>query len=228
MNTTDKERDRKERDWDLIFTLLRENLQGAPLPSVTLVAELHPRDPFRVLIGTMISLRTKDKVTFEATERLFSRASRPGAVLRLSEEEIADLIFPAGFFRVKAKSIKETCHILESRYGGQVPSNREELLGLPGVGRKTANLVLNLGFRIEAICVDTHVHRIANRIGWVRTRTPDETEMKLMEILPRRYWIPVNELLVGFGQKICTPASPRCSVCLLYDLCERRGVDRRR
>lgn len=218
-----------DRDWDDIFGDLRRRIEHTELPSVSQVAADHPRDPFRVLVSTMISLRTKDAVTSSASERLFARAATPAAVAALSEEEIASLIFPAGFFRTKAGHIRETARRISEEYGGIVPEDRDLLMRFPGVGRKTANLVLNLGFGIEAICVDTHVHRIANRTGWVGTKTPEETELALEKILPRRFWIPINGILVAYGKSVCTPASPRCGSCPLRDSrCARRGVGRSR
>lgn len=176
----------------------------------------------------MISLRTKDDVTFAASSRLLSQARTPREMLALSEEQIRTLIYPAGFYRTKAHSIKEVSRILAERYESTVPATVDELTALPGVGRKTANLVLGLGFAIPAICVDTHVHRIANRCGWVTTRTPNETEDHLAETLPREYWIEINELLVGYGRQICTPTSPRCSSCVIARQCGQNGVSRSR
>ncbi len=180
----------------------------------------------------MISLRTKDEVTLAASERLFAAADDPTGIAALNEDNIQKLIFPAGFYRTKARSIRETAKIIIERYGGSVPSSIDELTTLPGVGRKTANLVLNLGFGLPAICVDTHVHRISNRFGWVTTRTPEQTELALEAVLPRRHWIEINELLVGYGRKICTPLSPRCSECPFFGpgapRCDRVGVDRSR
>jgi len=146
----------------------------------------------------------------------------------LTEEEIQTLIYPVGFYRVKARNLKQIAYQLIDRFQGEVPADRQLLLSLPGVGRKTANLVLNLGFGIPAICVDTHVHRISNRLGWVRTRTPEQTEYALMEVLPQRYWIPINEVLVAYGQRVCTPQSPFCSTCPLERECPKVGVGRRR
>ena len=178
----------------------------------------------------MISLRTKDEVTLPASERLFAVADDPPRTVALDEGEIEKLIYPAGFYRTKARNIREVSRIVMERHGGRVPSSVDELTALPGVGRKTANLVLNLGFGLPAICVDTHVHRISNRFGWVTTKTPDQTELALEAILPRRHWIEINELLVGYGQKICTPLSPRCSECPFSGAthCARAGVDRSR
>jgi endonuclease-3 len=185
-------------------------------------------DPFAVLVSTMISLRTKDEVTAAASSRLLSRAGGPAALAALSEAVIARLIFPAGFYRTKARHLRAAARLLLQRHGGRVPRSMEDLLGLPGVGRKTANLVRNLGFALDGICVDTHVHRISNRLGWVRTRTPLETERALEKVLPRRWWIPVNGLLVAFGQRTCTPQSPKCSACPIRRHCARVGVTRSR
>ncbi len=184
--------------------------------------------PFAVLVSTMISLRTKDEVTAAASARLLQRAARPRELASLGEATIARLIYPAGFYRTKARHLRQAARLLEERHGGRVPPAMEELLALPGVGRKTANLVRNLGFGLPGICVDTHVHRLSNRLGWVRTRTPLETERALEAILPRRWWIPVNGLLVAFGQRTCTPQSPRCSACPIRRHCARVGVTRSR
>lgn len=210
-------------DWDQIMVHLRSVASGGELPSVSRIAR-EGRDPFRVLISTMISLRTKDDVTFAASDRLFARADTPAAMIDVAEDEIARLIYPAGFYRTKASNILHVSRILLDEYDGRVPPDIDALVALPGVGRKTANLVLGLGFGIDSICVDTHVHRIANRCAWVETRTPDQTELALAQVLPREYWIEINELLVAYGQKVCTPTSPRCSVCPIAYQCPRRGV----
>lgn len=197
--------------------------------SATTLAEVErDRDPFRLLVACVISLRTKDAVTAAASARLFAEADRPAALAALPESRIAALIYPAGFYRTKARQLREIARLLTSRHGGAVPRSREELVALPGVGRKTANLVLGLGHRVPAICVDTHVHRIPNRWGWVRTRTPEESERALEAILPRRWWIPVNDLLVTFGQNVCTPLYPDCDRCPLSGECPRLGVARSR
>jgi endonuclease III len=215
------------RDWSEIVRLLREHNGTHPLPSVSQIAR-GSRSPFRVLVSTMISLRTKDEVTTAASERLFAHADTPAALGTLSEHAIAELIYPAGFYRTKAANIREASRIIVDEHGGTVPSEMDALTALPGVGRKTANLVLGQGFGIPSICVDTHVHRIANRCGWVDTKTPEQTEHALADVLPREFWIEINELLVGYGQKTCTPTSPRCSVCVIASQCERRGVTRSR
>jgi endonuclease-3 len=186
------------------------------------------RDPFRLLVACVISLRTKDEVTAQASARLFAVAATPEALARLPERRIAKLIFPAGFYNTKARQIREIARRIARDLGGRVPADREALLGFAGVGRKTANLVLGLGFGIPAICVDTHVHRISNRLGLVRTRKPEETERALEKVLPQRLWIDINDLLVTFGQNVCQPVSPWCSRCPLADRCPRIGVGRHR
>ena len=214
-------------NWDDIFRLLQSGLRGNDKPSVSTVAE-RSSDPYRILFSTIISLRTRDEVTLAASERLFSCAGSLTELDRLSKAKIETLIYPAAFYRNKAANIKKCVSILLKDFGGKIPCSREELLQLPGVGRKTANLTLNLGFGINAICVDTHVHRISNRTGWVNTANPDETESTLEKILPERFWIPLNELLVSYGQQVCTPLSPRCSICTIRKHCIRRGVARSR
>jgi endonuclease-3 len=214
-------------EWDAIIPLLREHAVTAPVPSVSQIAR-PLRSPFRVLISTMISLRTKDEVTLAASARLFTAAASPQQLVELPEERIAELIYPAGFYRTKARHIRETSRVLLARYGGSVPDDVESLVELPGVGRKTANLVLGQGFGIPAICVDTHVHRISNRCGWVASNNPEQTEAQLQRVLPRRHWIEINELLVAYGQSVCTPTSPFCSRCSIARHCPRIGVARSR
>lgn len=194
----------------------------------TLAEEEKSRSPFRLLVACVISLRTKDEVTAEASGRLFAVAPDPEGLAQLDIEHIAKAIYPAGFYNTKARQLREIASILRDRYDGQVPADEGALLGLPGVGRKTANLVLGLGFGVPAICVDTHVHRISNRLGLVATTTPEQTERALNEVLPRDLWIPINDLLVTFGQNRCHPTSPRCTECPLDDLCPRLGVTRHR
>jgi len=195
----------------------------------TLVEEQETsRSPFRLLVACVISLRTKDEVTAEASRRLFDIAPTPEALAELEEERIARAIYPAGFYNTKAAQLKEIARIIRDDFDGEVPASEADLLAMKGVGRKTANLVLGLGFEIPAICVDTHVHRISNRLGMVSTKTPEQTELALMEVLPRDLWIPINDLLVTFGQNRCHPTSPRCTGCPLEDLCPRVGVTRSR
>lgn len=184
--------------------------------------------PLRVLISAMLSSRTKDEVTAQAAERLFKRAPDLQALARMDEEEIVDLIFPVGFYRIKAKNIKNIARILINEYNEVVPGNIDELMKLPGVGRKTANLVLGIAFNIDTITVDTHVHRISNRIGIIKTSTPAETEYDLMKVLPQKYWISFNTYLVLHGQNICKPISPWCSRCKIISFCQQIGVERHR
>ena len=188
----------------------------------------HGRDPYRVLIGCVLSLRTKDDVSFPATERLFRKAASPAEMIRRRRTTLEKLIYPAGFYRVKAGQILAISRQLLERYDGCVPDSIDELLTLPGVGRKTANLVVTLGFGKPGICVDVHVHRICNRLGWIGTGSPDESEAALRKLLPRRHWIPLNELMVRHGQTICRPVSPFCSRCPVSNDCRRVGVERSR
>lgn len=177
------------------------------------------RNPFAVLVGTVLSLRTRDAVTAVAYHRLWALAQNPGAVLKLSDAELKEAIRPVGFYRNKARSLKDISRNLLEKYEGRVPDNLEDLLALPGVGRKTANLVLTEAFGKYGICVDTHVHRILNWWGFVRTKQPDETEQVLRETLPKKWWIPINGLLVAFGQQVCRPVGPRCGECPLRKKC---------
>ena len=186
------------------------------------------QSPFRVLIATILSLRTKDTLTAVVAPRLFAAADTPESMLALPEERIAELIYPVGFYRTKARTIRQICGALLERHGGAVPRELDELLALPGVGRKTANLVLTAGYGLPGICVDTHVHRICNRWGYVQTRSPDETELALRAKLPPEYWLEINGLLVTLGQNICHPTSPRCSACPVARWCARVGVTRSR
>ncbi len=183
---------------------------------------------FKILISTVLSLRTKDDVTEKASLRLFELAVNPDAMLRLSAARIEKLVYPVGFYRTKAKNILEICRILIDRHQGKVPATMEELLALPGVGRKTANLVLTVGHGLPGICVDTHVHRISNRWGLVKTSAPEETEMALRKVLPKKFWIGYNDLLVSYGQNLCVPVSPYCSKCLIAKQCPRVGVTKSR
>ncbi len=210
-----------------VIALLEEAAGDWDVPIVTQYAD-DQRGPFAILISTLLSLRTKDEVTEAASKRLFALADRPETMVMLPEETIRQVIYPAGFYRNKARAIVEVCRELIERYESRVPDTIESLLTLKGVGRKTANLVVTLGYGKEGICVDTHVHRISNRLGYVRTRTPDETEFALRRKLPRKYWIRYNTLLVAFGRSICRPVSPLCRRCALYSDCDRVGVVRSR
>jgi endonuclease-3 len=180
------------------------------------------------LISCLLSLRTQDKTTWNASTRLFQKADTPEAMLTLSEAEIREAIFPVGFYRRKAQVILHVSHALLERFGGEVPRDLDELLSLKGVGRKTANLVLTVAYGLPGICVDTHVHRITNRWGYVRTNDPDATEQALRRRLPKEYWIELNDLLVPYGQAVCKPISPFCTTCALTAMCPRIGVTRHR
>jgi endonuclease-3 len=190
--------------------------------------QVKPREPFQVLVGVMLSSRTKDPVTNAAMERLWQRASTPQAMLAVPVNEIAELIKPVGFYRNKAMQLRGLSQRLLDDFNDEVPQTREKLIELPGVGRKVANLVLGICFEVSAICVDTHVHRISNRLGWVSTATPEKTEIALMEVVPKRYWLMLNRVLVNHGQQVCNPVSPRCSACDISHLCQRRDVARSR
>ena len=186
------------------------------------------QSPFRVLISCILSLRTQDATTAKASHRLFALADSPETMLKLTAKKIEKLIYPVGFYRTKAKNILEICQTLIDRYAGQVPDSIDELLKFRGVGRKTANLVVTLGYRKAGICVDTHVHRISNRWGYVKTATPEKTEFALRDKLPKKYWIEFNDLLVSFGQHLCRPISPVCSQCPIAKYCSRVGVSLKR
>lgn len=205
-----------------ILQILEETYQTHPMGDVT------ERDPYRVLIGCILSLRTKDEVTIPACERLFSKADTPESLLKLSPEEIQRIIYPVGFYRNKSQTLREVSQDLIDRYGGQVPDTIDELLTLKGVGRKTANLVVGLGHQKPAICVDTHVHRINNRLGYIETQTPDETEAALRAKLPVKYWDIVNRVLVRHGQEICKPIGARCDICPVEKYCLKVDVKPRK
>ena len=206
---------------------LEKHYHSSQAPVVTLIAD-RGASPFEILVSTLLSLRTKDAVTTLATARLLEKARTPDKMLALSEKQIEKLIYPVGFYPTKARRLKQICSILMNQFNGIVPDSLDELLTLPGVGRKTANLILIEGFGHDAICVDTHVHRISNRIGLVGTKTPDQTETALKEALPRKYWKRYNSLLVCFGQTICVPVSPFCSKCPVKRSCPQNGVTKSR
>src|SRR5919197_3503468 len=192
------------------------------------VADATARAPFRILVSCLLPLRTRDETTGPAAARLFALADTPAAMLRLPRRRIERAIFPVGFNRTRARVVQRVARELLARFDGRVPADLDALLTLPGVGRKTANLVVTYAFGRPGICVDTHVHRITNRLGFVRTATPERTELALRAKLPRRHWIELNDLLVAFGQNVCHPTSPRCSICPVGDLCHRSGVLRSR
>jgi endonuclease-3 len=228
--------DRATTDWDGIVGALEawrravqaEETPESGDPSVTTLAERHRRDPWAVLASTILSLRTKDEVTLVRSQALLERAPTPQRLLLLSAGELEQLIYPVGFYRTKARNLQKIAAIIMETHNGQVPASMEALLALPGVGRKTANLTLTEGFDMEGICVDVHVHRITNRLGALRSKTPEETEMLLREILPKKYWKRINLLLVLYGQRVCRPVSPFCSRCVTARFCGRVGVDRSR
>jgi endonuclease-3 len=208
--------------------ILRREVRRWQEPVVGVVARESARDPFRILVSCLLSLRTKDKTTSEASARLFALAHTPVGLLKLSRRRIEGAIYPVGFYRTKAKAIHAISRRLLEDYQGKVPQSIDELTTLPGVGRKTANLVVTVGYQKPGICVDIHVHRITNRWGYVKTKTPEETEQALRARLPKRYWITFNDLLVPYGQNLCQPVSPFCSRCKLADICDRVGVVRSR
>jgi len=216
----------KDKDVHDVARILKKTTRPWEDPSVNQAAK--KRDPYLVLISCILSLRTKDETTDGASVRLFRLADRPEAMITLSSEDIERAIYPVGFYRNKARTILDVSRALIETYGGRVPDDIDELLKFKGVGRKTANLVITVGFGKPGVCVDTHVHRVTNRWGYVSTRTPEETESALREKLPRRYWIEINGMIVSFGKRICHPTSPRCSICPLSTYCDRVGVTRSR
>ena len=211
-------------DIDNVVRILKKEVRQWPLPAIGHYVET----PFTVLISCLLSLRTQDKTTNAASERLFEIAADPVTMRAVPVGAIQKAIYPVSFYRVKARTIHKICDQLLERFGGEVPSNLDDLLSLPGVGRKTANIVVTLAFRKAGIAVDTHVHRISNRLGYVRTKTPDDTEMALRRKLPPRHWIVFNDLLVAYGQNLCKPISPWCSRCKIAAFCRRVGVGKSR
>jgi len=211
-----------------VLRILRREIRQWKVPAVGSVADRAADRPFETLVATMLSLRTKDAVTAQASSRLLSVAPTPAALGALTVQRISKLIYPVGFYRTKAAHLKETCRILSGKLGGRVPDKLDELLELPGVGRKTANLVVTVGYDSYGICVDTHVHRISNLWGYVHTRNPEGTEFALRRKLPRRYWKTYNDILVTFGQNLCVPVSPWCSRCPVGRYCEKVGLKRSR
>ena len=208
---------------ETVLALLEQEVRGLQVPVVDLIAA-QTSDPFKVLVATILSARTKDEVTAAASRRLFERAGTPQELAGLSVAELEQLIYPVGFFRNKARHLSQLPEALATRFQGEVPSSIEELITLPGVGRKTANLVRTVAFSLPAICVDTHVHRIMNIWGYVETTTPLQTEMALRRKLPEQYWLSFNSILVAFGQGICRPVAPHCDACCISAYCPRLGV----
>jgi endonuclease-3 len=216
------------RGMSRVIARLRAAMPSWNATALAAVADATARDPFRILVACLLSLRTRDETTGPAAARLFAIADMPAAMLAVPRRTIERAIYPVGFYRTKARVIHAVCRELVTRFGGAVPADLDALLTLPGVGRKTANLVVTFAFGLPGICVDTHVHRISNRLGFVRTATPERTEFALRAKLPRRHWIALNDLLVAFGQNVCHPTSPRCSTCPVASMCLRIGVRRSR
>jgi|SRR5579884_486671 len=210
-----------------IISILKEEVRRLKIPAVGVIAQ-ETQDPFQVLISCVLSLRTRDETTEAASARLFKLAKTPDRMLRLSTDRIEAAIYPVSFYRNKAKQILAISQILLEKFDGRVPDTIEELLTLPGVGRKTANLVVTVAYGKPGICVDTHVHRISNRIGYIKTKSPEESERALRKKLPKEHWIIYNDLLVPFGQFVCKPISPFCSRCKLTPYCKQVGVDQKR
>lgn len=222
-----KSQNQEERVRSVVL-ILQAATKNMVEPAATSIIKQYGRDPFLVLVSCILSLRTKDSVSLAASRRLFEYAQTPEQLLTISAEDIQKLIYPVGFYRQKARQLLALCTILVKKYKSHVPRSQEDLLALPGVGPKTAALVLSEGFGIPAICVDTHVHRISNRLGFVRTKTVEETEQQLKQLLPKKYWSEYNKLMVIWGQNICVPISPKCSICPLLPLCPQIGVTRHR
>jgi endonuclease-3 len=208
----------KKEDIPKVIEILKKHYESWNAPVVTLVAE-HTHDPFKVLVCALLSTRTRDETTAEVCRRLFKRVKTPQDILSMPLKELEELIYPVGFYRNKARHLKELARRLIEDFGGGVPDRIEDLLSLPGVGRKVANLVLADGYGIPAICVDTHVHRITNRWCLIKTKSPQQTERELSKVLPKDYWIVINRLLVAFGQRICTPTKPKCDICPVEEFC---------
>ena len=208
---------------DRVLRRLAKRIDGLELPAVEKISESQKEDPFQILISALLSARTQDATTLAASTRLFAKASTPQALAKLSLRQIEKLIYPVSFYRNKAVFVKDTSRMIVEQFGGKVPQTMAELITLPGVGRKTANLVMILAFRSKQnICVDIHVHRISNRLGWVRTRTPEETEHALYEVAPKRWWAVINLYLVTWGQNVCRPVYPRCHECAISRDCQFR------
>jgi endonuclease-3 len=218
----------RNEDVEPVMRRLARAIDGLEPPAVEKISEAQQENPFHVLIGTMLSARTQDATTLAASTRLFRAAASPRAMAALTVRRIERLIYPVSFYRHKARHVKAASRLLLQRFGGKVPGTMEELLLLPGVGRKTANLVLILGFKSRRnICVDTHVHRISNRLGWVHTTTPEETEQALYRVAAERWWPYINLYLVTWGQNVCRPVYPRCQACVLAPVCPQIGVTQR-
>ena len=211
---------------DKVLNIINKENKKFVEPIVTTVSK--KQTPFHVLISCVLSLRTKDQTTRDASGRLFAVANSPQEIEKIPDRQLEKLIYPVGFYRVKSKNIKKICKELIKNYNGRVPDEIDELLKLDGVGRKTANLVVTLGYKKPGICVDTHVHRISNRWGYVKTKNPHETEFALRKKLPKKYWLTINDLLVTYGQNICVPISPKCNICAVEKYCPKAEVTKHR
>jgi len=216
-----------KKEIETVIKILSKEYKTFTVPIVTEISELE-RNPFKVLISTLLSLRTKDETTSKATYRLFDVADTPQKMVKLSVKMIEKLIYPVGFYKVKALRIKDVCRLLLDKYKGEVPDDLDELLKIKGIGRKTANLVIGLGFGKPAICVDVHVHVIMNRLDWVNTKNPDQTEFALRSFLPKKYWIVLNDYLVAYGQNVCTTSYPKCGRCVLEKYCKYENKNMKR
>ncbi len=215
----------KKTNIDKIYSILKKEVINYKVPIVDII---QTKDPFKVLITTILSARTKDEITSKAAKRLFTKVKKIKDLEKKSQKEIEKLIYPVGFYKIKAKNLKQLPIILKQEFNNKIPETIEELIKLPGVGRKTANLVITIAFNKHGICVDTHVHRIMNRFGYIKTKTPHETELKLRKKLPKRYWKIINSILVAFGQNLCRPISPHCSDCPINEYCNKLGVKKSR
>lgn len=213
----------QNNDLPAVMKALEKHFKSVKTPIVDLI-QIQTREPFKVLVATILSARTKDETTAQAVHRLFGEIDNVAGLDKLSEEQISKLIYPVGFYRDKARHLKQLPAVLKARFAGEVPSEIDDLLQLPGVGRKTANLVRAVAFQLPAICVDVHVHRICNRWGYIATKTPLESEMALRAKLPEEYWLNINSFVVAFGQNLCTPRKPRCVDCPIAKYCKRIGV----
>lgn len=210
-------------DFDSIYNILDREVKSYKVPVVDLIA-VQTKDPFKVLVATLLSARTKDETTASVCKKLFPVIKCFEDLKNIDEDVLAQLIYPVGFYKTKAKHLKKLPYVLEDLFEGEIPQTIDELIKLPGVGRKTANLVVVIAFNKPGICVDTHVHRIMNRFGYIKTKTPLETEMTLRKQLPAKYWLGVNSILVAFGQNLCRPISPKCDICPVYQYCQRIGL----
>ena len=217
----------KKSNIDLVYKILKEEIKNYKVPVVELI-EMQTKDPFKVLITTILSSRTKDRVTMKAARQLFSKVKKSQDLAKMTTKQIEKLIYPVGFYKTKAKHLKKFPKVLKQEFNNEIPKTLGELIKLPGVGRKTANLVLTVSFNKSAICVDTHVHKIMNRLGYLKTKNPFQTEMILRKTLPKDYWTTINSILVTFGQHTCTPISPFCSRCPVNKYCDKVGVKKQR